>query len=235
MNYLFRKTSLASFIFLAVMAACTSDRSPEKGRQGSISTPPPISNRPKIIAYGDSLIAGYGIEGWENSFSARLQKLVSAGGYNYQVLNLGVNGDTVQNGYSRLHLTEALKDQRIFILELGANNISRKDDPHHIREYLRDIIAELSRIRKVDILLCGYRSPPAHGEEYGKAIDELYSSIASEYGLHFMPDFMAGVSDDPELMQPDGIHPNPKGAQKIAENVFTLLKPLLAKNERSKP
>ncbi len=234
MNYLFRKTALGSFILLASIAACTGDQKPETRSKGPASTPPPITDRPKIIAYGDSLIAGYGIEGWEDSFSAKLQKEIDAGRYNYQVLNNGVNGDTFETGYSRLSLNSSLKNQRIFILELGANNISRKDDPRHITEYLRDIILEI-RLRKVDILLCGYRSPPAHGDDYAKAIDDMYVRLASEFSLEFMPDFMAGVTHDPELMQPDGIHPNPKGVDRIVKNVFSHLKPILDKNESSKP
>ena len=235
MNNHFRKTTLLSFIFLALTSGCTSGGYPPVNPpQAHPSTPPPITARPKIISYGDSLIAGYGIEGWDDSFASQLQKLVDAGGYNFQVLNNGVNGDTVETGYSRLAFTADFRNQKIIILELGANNISRRDDPQHIREYLRDIIAEM-QLRKVDILLCGYRSPPEYGEVYAKEIDDMYAGLAAEFSLPFMPNFMAGVANDPELMQPDGIHPNPKGVSKIAGNVFSLLKPILEKHARSKP
>ena len=233
MSYLIRKTTLSGFIFSAILAGCGGDRQATDLQPRPVSTPPPVTDRPQIIAYGDSLIAGFGIDGWENGFSAMLQADIDAAGYDYQVLNYGNSGDTVETGLSRLYLALGVSNQKIFILELGANNISKKDDPRQIGDHLRNIVGQL-RDRNIDILLCGYRSPPAHGEEYARRVDQMYSGIAADYGLAFMPDFMAGVSGDPELMQPDGIHPNPKGVRTIEKNVFAFLKPILAKNASKK-
>jgi acyl-CoA thioesterase-1 len=233
MTYLIRKGAIGSFILLAALVSCTGDRDSSRSPIVPISTPPPVTDRPKIIAYGDSLIAGYGIEAWQNGFSAALQRDIDDAGYDFQVLNYGNSGDTAEQGLARLHLALGVSSQRIFILELGANNISKKDDPNFIGANLRKIIEQL-QARNIDILLCGYRSPPGHGYEYARSLENMYASLAAEYNVALMPDFMADVSGDPELMQPDGIHPNPNGVRKIEKNVFNFLQPILAKYERSK-
>jgi len=195
--------------------------------------PPPIGDKPKVIAYGDSLTAGYGLGSWEDSFPAQLQKRLDADGYDLQVLNYGQGGDTASGGRARLDLALGVAGIRIFILELGANDVMKEAAPDEIKADLNEIIRRVKE-KNIEILLCGFKPPPEVGSAYAADIERMYSDLAAENGISYMPDFMKGVRSDPELMMEDKIHPNKEGVRVIQENVYLALQPLLAKYERKK-
>ena len=191
-------------------------------------TRPPVDARPKVIAYGDSLTAGFGLDSWEKAYPALLQNRLDGLGYNFQVLNNGQAGDTTETGLARLHLATAVANNKIFIVELGANDIMKEIPVDTIRANVREILKRL-RDRNLDILLCGFKPPESVNDGYRKEVEAMYRGLAHEFGVPLLPDFMEGVSGDPELMLPDNIHPNENGAKVIEERVFNALRPILEK------
>ncbi len=232
MLYLIRIGAVLSFMFLAAMlSSCGSAQ--VVNSPAPASTPPPIRPGPKIITFGDSLTAGFGLESWEQSYPALLQKDIDAAGYDLQVVNFGLSGDTAERGLARLDIALGYREMRIFVLELGANDVVHKGDAAELKQKLSEIVERI-KSRNIDVLLCGIKAPTRHGEEYSAAVDAVYRDIAQQYQVTLMPDFMAGVSGNPDLLLPDGVHENEAGARIIGKNVFEALQPILAKYEKRK-
>ncbi|MCA9473155.1 MAG: arylesterase [Nitrospira sp.] len=183
-----------------------------------------VEERPRIVALGDSLTAGLGVPAQE-SYPFRLQKLLDASGYHYQVVNAGVSGDTTAGGLSRLEWV--LKNQpRIVILELGANDGLRGQPIKNIHENLRKILQRL-KDADVKVLLTGMKIPPNYGLEYTTQFANVYTQLATEFDVPFLPFFLEDVAAHRSLNQADGIHPTGEGYGIIVQNVLRALKPLL--------
>lgn len=187
------------------------------------------TSRPKIIAFGDSLTAGYGLA-QNDSYPSLLQEKLDAAGYSYEVINAGVSGDTSAQGLARLAWTlgekEESRDVRIMILELGANDILRGKPVAQMRENLARIIEE-AQARDIKVLLCGMLSPTNTGEAYQREIVSAYKSLADEYNVELLPFFLEGVALNPELNLADGAHPNARGTRIIADTVYRTLTSML--------
>lgn len=182
--------------------------------------------RPVIVAFGDSLTAGYGLDPGL-SYPDFLQKLLDAQGYRYRVVNLGISGDTTSGGVSRLSSALALKP-RIVILALGANDGLRGLPLSATRANLDRMIAEF-RNHGAAVLLAGITLPRNYGPDYIKTFDAIYPDLAKKYKIPLMPFLLEGVATDARLMQPDRLHPTSEGTKKVAEAVFRYLRPLLRK------
>lgn len=180
--------------------------------------------RPVIVAFGDSLTAGYGLDPGL-SYPDFLQKLLDAQGYRYRVVNLGISGDTTSGGVSRLSSALALKP-RIVILALGANDGLRGLPLSATRANLDRMIAEF-RNHGAAVLLAGITLPRNYGPDYIKTFDAIYPDLAKKYKIPLMPFLLEGVATDARLMQPDRLHPTSEGTKKVAEAVFRYLRPLL--------
>ncbi|HVJ41248.1 MAG TPA: arylesterase [Dongiaceae bacterium] len=162
----------------------------------------------KLLAFGDSLTAGYGLseaEGFTAQLAAALQKM----GRQVQVINGGVSGDTTSGGLARIDW--ALADQpQVMLLELGGNDMLRGLAPQITETNLDQIIAKAQQAQ-VTILLVGMRAAPNLGADYQKQFDGLYPALAKTHNLLFYPFMLDGVAANPDLLQGDGIHPNAKG------------------------
>lgn len=170
-----------------------------------------------ILAFGDSLVAGFGL-GTRDGFTARLEAALKAKGVNARVVNAGLSGDTSAGGLARLDW--ALEPKPDFaIVELGANDGLRGLDPAQTRANLDAILTKL-KAKGVPVLFAGMYAPPNMGPDYGKAFNALYPELARKHGVAFYPFFLDGVAADPSLNQPDGIHPNAKGVDVIVERIF---------------
>jgi acyl-CoA thioesterase-1 len=182
---------------------------------------------PLIVAFGDSLTAGYGLN--ENrSYPALLQRRLDALGYSYKVINAGVSGDTSAGGVRRIDW--ALKgDVRILILELGANDALRGQPVAEMKRNLARII-ERAQSRGVKVILAGMEAPPNFGSEYTRDFRQAFRDLAEKYDLPLIPFFLAGVGGIAELNQGDAIHPNERGTEIVLDNVWKALEPLLAKS-----
>lgn len=186
-------------------------------------------SRPRIVALGDSLTAGLGLDP-SQAWPALVQRKLDQAGYRYHVVNAGVSGDTTAGGRRRLDW--ALEgDVDVLILELGANDGLRGLSIDEMRRNLDAIVSE-AKSRGIAVLLCGMEAPPNFGPEYTRAYRSVFSDLAREHDVAFLPFFLDGVAGDSRLNQSDGIHPNAEGTRRVADLVWGALEPLL---ERSTP
>ena len=174
-----------------------------------------------VLALGDSLTAGYGLE-QDESFPVQLEKGLLSAGYAVKVVNAGVSGDTSAGGLARIEWALADRPQ-IVVVELGANDALRGLDPAQTRTNLDQIIARLNRAG-CRVILAGMQSPRNLGPDYNNTFDQIYPNLAKRYELLFYPFFLEGVATDPALNQVDGIHPNSAGVRLIVKG----LQPLVA-------
>ena len=177
-----------------------------------------------IVASGDSLTAGLGVE--ENlSFPGRLQKKFKDNGLPHRVVNAGVSGDTTAGGLRRIHGILKQKPD-IVILALGSNDGLRGFPPTEIEKNL-DKIIKICLKKQVKILLAGLKIPPNYGPKYSGEFKAIFPRLAKKYGLPFIPFLLDGVAGIRELNQSDGIHPKAEGYAIITEVVWKALLPML--------
>lgn len=171
----------------------------------------------RILAFGDSITAGYGLAE-ADTLPTRLSDALTKMGRPAIVINGGVSGDTTADGLSRIDWALADKP-RIMILALGANDMLRGLDPSTARANLEGIIAK-AQAAGVDIILAGMLAPPNLGIEYKAAFDAIYPELAKAHKLLFMPFLLQGVAQNSDLNQADGLHPNDKGVAVIVRNLL---------------
>jgi acyl-CoA thioesterase-1 len=171
---------------------------------------------PRIIAFGDSLTAGYGVAE-DQAFPVRLQAWLGAHDIGAEVINAGVSGDTSAGGLARLDW--ALGDGADAVLvELGANDALRGIDPKVTEANLDQILAKL-QARKVKVLLLGMQAPANWGRDYQQQFGAIYPDLAKKYHVPLYPFFLDGVALQPDLVQADGLHPNPRGVEIMVNRV----------------
>jgi acyl-CoA thioesterase I len=194
--------------------------------QFGIAAPPstPIDTRPAIVAFGDSLTAGFGADPGK-SFPDFLQKDLDAAGLHWRVVNLGVSGNTTTDGVSRLSEVVARKP-RVTIVEFGGNDGLRGLPIETTRANLEQIIQTLQSAGS-KIVLAGMTLPPNYGPDYIKPFQQVYADLAAKYRLTRIPFLLSDVALHPNLMQRDGIHPKAEGNEIVATTVMRYLKPLL--------
>ncbi len=186
----------------------------------------------KLVAFGDSLTAGYGLSG-SNSFPSQLQQSLRIKGYNVIVINAGVSGDTAAGGLSRLDWSID-EDVDGVIIELGANDALRGTPPASTRASLEQLLLRLKN-QNIDLLLTGMLAPPNLGPDYGRAFNAIFPDLARKYDLVFYPFFLKNVAGIPSLNQPDGLHPTPQGVKVIVQNILPKVEELLKKSKLSQP
>lgn len=169
----------------------------------------------RILAFGDSLFAGYGV-GEQESYPAQLEAVLRSLGHNVRVTNAGVSGDTSAAGRQRIgFVLDSLEDEPdLVIVELGGNDLLRGVSPAETRENLEAILAELQR-RDIPVLLMGMRAPPNLGEAFVREFDQIYPALARRYGAALVPFFLEAVYDEPSLIQDDRIHPTAAGLEAL--------------------
>lgn len=185
--------------------------------------------RPVLVAFGDSLTAGYGVDR-VYSYPAYLQSLLDSNGYKYRVVNAGISGDTTAGGLTRLPNVVAMKPA-VVILELGGNDGLRGLTLQQTRENLETMVRDLQKAQ-AKVVLTGITLPRNYGPDYIQGFEQIYKDLAAKYKLPFMPFLLEGVALNAKtanLMQEDGIHATAEGNQIVAENVFQVLKPVLTK------
>lgn len=172
-----------------------------------------------VLAFGDSLYAGYGLS-QNDGFVPDLQKALNAAGKDVRVHNAGVSGDTTAAGLRRMDfvLDNLPKSPDLVILGLGGNDLLRGLKPEESRTNLDSMIKKL-KDRDIPVMLTGMVAPINLGKEYGDAFNGIYPDLAQKYGTHLYPFFMEGLVSRPDLILEDGIHPNDKGIDLIIENI----------------
>lgn len=194
----------------------------------TLSSAAPAAEPPVVVAFGDSLTAGYGVAD-DESFPAQLARALADEGVAVRMVNAGVSGDTSAGGRARLDWMLADKPDMV-IVELGANDGLRGLDPARTRDNLDAILTRLDA-EGVAVLLTGMRAPPNLGAEYGALFDALFPELADKHGVVFYPFFLDGVAANRALNQPDGIHPNAAGVAVIVERILPFVTEALGKVE----
>lgn len=187
----------------------------------------------EIVAFGDSLYAGYGLPPG-SGFAPQLQGVLRTNGISANVTNAGVSGDTTAAGRARLSflLDNLQHPVDLVILGLGGNDMLRGISPEQTRENLTAMMDELQR-RDIDVILTGMLAAPNMGPEYGAAFNPIYADLAREYGVPLYPFFLQDVLGNDGLMLSDNIHPNGKGVEKIVDAMLPVVSDALKDREKS--
>ncbi|MDQ3080195.1 MAG: arylesterase [Pseudomonadota bacterium] len=195
----------------------------------TISAAPPPPPRPLILAFGDSLTAGYALDRGLG-FAPQLQASLRRHGISATVIDGGVSGDTSQAGRARLGWTlDGLpRKPDLVIVELGGNDMLRALDPALTRSNLDQILTELKR-RKIKFVLAGMRAAPNLSPAYIAKFEPIYPDLAAKHGATLYPFFLENVVGQAGMMQGDGIHPTFAGIKTIVTSILPTVKGALAK------
>jgi acyl-CoA thioesterase I len=224
-----RRSAGLLVLITSVLACCQTAIAQSRPAQSS-SRPltAAASDAPRIVFLGDSLTAGYGLPR-DQSVPSLIQKRLDMEGYQYQVVNAGVSGDTSAGGLRRLDWSlEGLV--RVLVIELGANDGLRGLPVTELKRNLTTIITRAQK-RGIAVLLTGMEAPPNYGPAYTSEFRQVYRSLATEYKLAFVPFYLEGVAGIPNLNIADGIHPNTEGSRIVERTIWRVLQPLLDKRD----
>ncbi|HEY3990073.1 MAG TPA: arylesterase [Acidobacteriaceae bacterium] len=189
--------------------------------------PQPQDQRPVIVAFGDSLTAGYGTDAG-NSYPDFLERDLNAEGFHYHVVNAGISGNTTKDGLERLDDVIALKPA-VVIVAFGGNDGLRGLPIDSTRKNLDRIVSTLQRAG-IKVVLGGITLPPNYGADYIRQFNETYALLAKQYHVPLLPFLLQRVYGTAGSMQPDGLHATAQGNQQVARNLLPLLTPLLHKS-----
>ena len=219
---------MRKFLLLLLLAACQS--APE-----TATAPPPAARpaapaatpaRPRLLFFGNSLTAGYGVEP-EEAFPALIGQKIDSSGLKYEVINAGLSGETTAGGRSRVGWI-LRRPVAVFVLELGGNDGLRGLPLAATRANLQAIIDTVRRRAPgAKIVLAGMQIPPNLGQAYARDFQKIYPALAAKNGLPLIPFLLAGVGGDAGLNQRDGIHPTPAGHRLVARTVWHTLRTVL--------
>ena len=217
-----RHLSITLIVFSLTACGSVEDvaEAPEAMSEDVAAAPDIVVDGPerRILAFGDSLFAGYGLEE-QQGYPEQLEDAMRGRGINARVIDAGVSGDTSAAGRQRLAFT--LDAQRVkpdlVILELGGNDMLRGIQPDQTRANFEAMLEEL-RGREIPVLLMGMRSPPNYGAEYQQQFDSLYGELAREYGVGLVPFWLESIYEDQSLFLDDRIHPTAEGITELVED-----------------
>jgi acyl-CoA thioesterase-1 len=225
--------SLAICFLAVITASCSSeqprrDTPPASPAETAPAAAAAVASKPRIVILGDSLTAGLGLAP-EEAYPALLQKRLDAGGLKYEVVNAGVSGETSAGGLRRVDwVLEG--DVKILVVALGGNDALRGLPVEQLRDNLMTI-TDRAKARGIKVILAGMEAPPNFGPAYTAAFRQTYRDVARQQGAVLIPFLLDGVAGLPEMNQGDGIHPTAAGAEKVAETVWSALRPIVSPND----
>jgi acyl-CoA thioesterase-1 len=190
-----------------------------------LSIPPLAAAEPKILVVGDSLSAGYGIDlrtGWV----ALLQNRLKEKGYPHRIVNASISGDTSAGALSRLPGSLKRLQPEIVIIEIGGNDGLQGLSAEAMEKNIESMVTQSRRLG-AEVLILGMRLPPNYGPTYTEKFFSVYKRIATKHKTALVPFFLEGIAGKDGLMQPDGVHPTTEAQQKLVDNVWPQLSPLL--------
>ena len=183
----------------------------------------------KVVLFGDSLMAGYGLPK-EHHLSTVLENNLKEAGLNIKIINGSVSGSTSSGGLNRVDWSLSEPRIDLIILGLGANDMLRGIQPDETKKNLEQII-NIANNKKIKIILAGMVAPNTHGKKYKKEFDDIYPKLSKKYNLPLIPFLLEGVALNPSLNQNDGIHPNKEGTIKISETIKKSIMNIFKLNE----
>ena len=224
-------TYVACGLIVQMLAGCSGE--PASNQAAPVNSSEARVVAPKtdgklVLAFGDSLYAGYGVVQNE-SFPHELEKALRAQGRAIEVRNAGVSGETTQGGLQRLEFTlDGLpRKPDLVLLGLGGNDMLRGLDPAQSEKNLRAML-DILKARKLRVVLTGMLAAPNMGADYAKQFNAIYPVLAKDYDVPLYPFFLEGVIGNPKYMQADSIHPNPAGVDVIVSKIALLVSENLA-------
>jgi acyl-CoA thioesterase I len=224
---------LGLLLLALAVASCGSKPSPEPASSRTTGSrledrPAPGPSRPRIVALGDSLTAGLGLAP-EEAYPALLQKRLDREGLAYEVVNAGVSGDTSAGGLRRADW--ALDgDVKILIVALGGNDALRGLPLDQLEQNLTSIV-ERAQARGIQVILAGMEAPPNFGPAYTAGFRQVYRDVARTHDAVLVPFLLEGVAGLASMNQSDGIHPTAAGAEKVADTIWSALRPIVKPND----
>ena len=171
----------------------------------------------KVLLFGDSLMSGYGLPE-EDHLSVILEKSLKSEGYEIQVFNGSVSGDTSLDGLDRIEDELLDESYDLIIIGLGANDMLRRINPNQTKQNL-DKIINIILDNNIKVILAGMVASPTNGLSYKKEFDKIYPDLSKKFELELIPFLLKGVALNPNFNQDDGLHPNEKGVLIIAETI----------------
>jgi acyl-CoA thioesterase-1 len=217
------------FLVLAFCGgACQQNAPPEASQTQAASAPSPSpeATLPIVLAFGDSLTAGYGLSPAQ-SYPSLLQEKLTGDGYQYKVVNAGIVGDTAATGLQRVEW--ALNGNvKFVILGLGGNDILKHTSMAQTKDQLGLLITRI-KAHNAEVLLAGLHAPASDDPSYQRQVREAYQELATEYKVVFIPFMLDRVAGEKSLNLEDGIHPNAEGTKIVADTVYRALRPMLDK------
>lgn len=211
------KWKFAAAVATLTLGACANEPAPVPAESASPAMPdlPVIGEQVTILALGDSLFAGYGVEPGQ-SYPARLEAALRARGINAQIANAGVSGDTTAGGLQRLDFV--LSGQKVppalVIISLGGNDMLRGLPPAQTRANLDQLLTKLAA-RKIPVVIMGMLAAPNWGADHAAAFNAIYPDLAKKHGATLVPFFLEAVIGKPQLIQGDRIHPTAGGIDEM--------------------
>lgn len=208
---------MAKVLFVIMFITCISVSGCDREQDTQVAAQEPNEPMKTIVAVGDSLTAGHGLDE-SDSYPALLEEKLQAAGYRYRVVNGGVSGETTSGTLSRMEWILTL-DPDIVILETGANDGLRGVDPQVAEKNLRQMLQILQE-NDVVVVLAGMKMVWNMGPVYVAEFNRIYPELAEDFDVVFLPFFLEGVAMQSQLNLGDGIHPNSQGYKKITENIY---------------
>ena len=214
------KTAMRTITFIMVfclyLVGCSGESASNDAASKTVAAKQPT--RKTIVAVGDSLTAGFGVDE-SAAYPAQLQRKLAGDGYYFNVVNAGVSGETSSGTLSRIEWVISTLKPDIIILETGANDGLRGINPNILRKNL-DRIVSVIKANNIEVLLCGMKILPNMGPEYSKDFARVYPEIAKKHAIPLVPFFLEGVGGDPRFNQPDRLHPTAKGYRRIVDHIY---------------
>lgn len=218
-----------------LLCGCSEGSYAENGQSDQTNTKERDASDPssiRILALGDSLTAGYGLDDLSLAFPARLEDELQATGLDVEVLDAGISGDTTAGGRSRLDWSLAENPDAV-IVGLGGNDGLRAIDPDVTYDNLNAILARLES-EGIPVLLAGMMAPPNLGRDYGDQFFGVYQRLAKEYDIVFYPFLLDGVAGEVALNQADRIHPNPDGVNTMVGKILPFAEQLVQRVQEAR-
>jgi len=223
---------LISLVFLMACGSGQQEKKEAPRARDESSARTKTTDKPIILFFGNSITAGYQLA-VEQAFPAIIQGWLDSLGYEYQVVNAGLSGETTASGKNRIDWVLRTIPE-IFVLELGANDGLRGLPLEETPKNLQAIIDAVKAANpEVKIVVAGMMVPPNLGQDYTAGFSKIFPDVAEQNEATLIPFILEGVAGDPALNLPDGIHPTPEGHIIVAETVWKYLFPLLEKGESS--
>ena len=211
------KLLIAPIAMLSLLAACSEPQQPVPAPSGTAAAPAPdmpvMGKEVRILAFGDSLFAGYALKD-DEGYPARLEAALRARGINARMIDAAVSGDTTQAGLQRLAfaLDAQASPPDLALVSLGGNDMLRGLPPEQTRANLDAILAEFDK-RGIAVVVMGMLAAPNLGKDYADAFNPTYPALARKHGDTLVPFFMQPLIEQPELVQPDRVHPTAPGVE----------------------